>query len=180
VGEAPAFALAERGGLALAVAAFVSRSPHFSLGLSYEHVGLGRERGGDADPDWVDVARALDALWASVEAHLASAPRVRLSLLIGVGLVWQHADVSAVLSQGVGRPLLPIQCSGSDAANFGFRAGLGAEFVIGNGVSFVADALVDNIRLSTDPLDGCVLGAGTTTLLSARAGFAYRFDPIRL
>ena len=42
------------------------------------------------------------------------------------------------------------------------------------------DAVVDEVRLSTDPLDNCVIGGGTMTLLSARAGVAYEFDITRI
>jgi hypothetical protein len=179
LGDGPSFAIAERIGLALAARAFIMPSPRFSLGLAYEHVGLGREKGGDGDPDFVDVTRDLDALWAGLRVHLVSAPRARLSVLFGTGLVWQRASASGVLSQGIGRPLLTIQCSGSAAANFALRAGLGAEVVIGRGFSLLSDALLDNVRLSSDGLDDCVPGAGTTSLFSTRIGVAYQFDVSR-
>jgi hypothetical protein len=179
LGEGASFPVTERIGPALAIGAFITPSRRFSLGLEYEHVGLGREQGGDGEPDLVDVSRDLDALWAGLRLHLVSTPRAWLSALIGTGLVWQHAAASGVLSQGIGRPLLTIQCSGSAAANIAFRAGLGAEVVIGSGFSFLADVLFDNIRLGSGPLDDCVPGAGTMSLFSTRIGVAYQFDVSR-
>jgi len=104
---------------------------------------------------------------------------VRLSAMLGLGLNWQNASATAALSQEVGQPLFTIKCTGSDSANFSFRAGLGARFVIGSGFSFTLDGVLDEVRLSSDPLDDCVRGAGTTTLLSARAGLAYEFEITR-
>lgn len=182
VGDASALTIADRAGLAIGVGVLVTPTPRFSLGLAFEHVGLGREVAGDGrlgQVDYVDASRSLNALWADLRLHLFRTPAVRLSVLLGVGANWQSADVSAVISQDVGQPLLTVQCSGSDSMNFSFRAGLGAEFIVGNGFSFLLDAVGDVVRLSTDPLDQCVLGAGTMTLLSARAGLGYKFDVTR-
>jgi hypothetical protein len=191
IGEAPAFAIRERSGLALGVSAVVAPTSLFDVGLAYERVELGREHGGGttpgapamsatpATPDWVDVARTVDALWASVALRLVRAPEAKLSIVAGASLVWQHADASGALSQGEGTALLPFQCSASDSVNFGFRAGLGAEIPMGSGFVLLADAFVDNVRLSSTPLGGCVPGAGTTALFSGRLGFAYRFDVSR-
>lgn len=188
LGEAPAFVIRERAGLALAVSAAIAPTPLFDVGLAYERVGLGREHGGGStanasgsltSPDWVDVSRTLDALWASVALRLVRAPEVKLSLVAGASLLWQHAGASGALSQGEGAALLTFQCSASDSVNLGFRAGLGGEIMLGSGFVLLADAFIDNVRLSSAPLGGCVPGAGTTALFSGRLGFAYRFDVSR-
>jgi len=172
--------IADRAGLAFGVGAWIKPMRLFTFGLSYEHVGLGREVGGTGNPDYFDISRSLNTLWADARAHFFRTASVRLSALLGLGVNWQNAAAAAAFSQDIGQPLFTVRCTANDSANFSFRGGLGARFVIGNGVSFLLDAVIDEVRLSTAPLDECVTGGGAMTLLSARAGIAYGFDITRV
>ena len=72
-----------------------------------------------------------------------------------------------------------MRCSTSGSAGLALRAGLGGEVLLGSGLWFVLDAVLDNVHLLSGPLDECIGGAGTVSLFGARAGFAYRFDDVR-
>ncbi|MEO7331651.1 MAG: hypothetical protein ABI193_23960, partial [Minicystis sp.] len=178
LGDAPNFPIDERTGAVVGVSIFASPSPRFSLGLSYEHTGLGYERGGRFDAERVEVSRALDALLAGLRLHLWEGELVRLWAVIGPGLAWQSAEASGFVSGGFGTRPIGLRCSATGGPDLALRAGVGAEFSIGSGFWFVTDVTLDNARLSSDVVEDCIPGAGAVTLFGARAGFAYRFDDV--
>ena len=56
------------------------------------------------------------------------------------------------------------------------RAGGGIEVPMGSSVSFVADASFDAYRLSSDIIEYCAPGAGSTSAFLLRVGLTYRYD----
>src|SRR5262245_35112840 len=68
-GGAPAFAVTGRGGPLLGVGLVLAPSSRFSVGLAYEHAGLGSEHG-QGDLGVVDLDRSTDSLWASLRLTL--------------------------------------------------------------------------------------------------------------
>lgn len=178
LGSAPNFPVDERAGASFGVSIFAAPSPRFSLGLSYEHTGLGSERGGASDAERIEVGRTMDALHAGLRLHLWNGEQVRLWAVIGPGLAWQSASAGGFVSSGFGASPVGLRCSATGGPDLALRAGVGAEFSLGSGVWFVLDAAFDNARLSSDALGDCILGAGSATLFGARAGFAYRFDDV--
>ena len=96
---------------------------------------------------------------------------------LGVGLAWQLATASRFEDpEGTGRTATLTLCDASDSASIGFRGGAGVELNVGGGFFLLGDAWLENARLSGEFLDGCIGGAGTSTLVTARAGLAYRLD----
>jgi hypothetical protein len=174
-GDAPAFPITGRAGVSFGVSAYVSPSSRYSFGLAFEHAGLGSERA-EGDFGSVDITRDLNVLWAGLRLHLFHTETVSLGLLIGPGLVWQGVGANGLLTPGIGALPLAYSCSAGDTVNLALRAGLGARIALGSGVSFLADASVDNVRLASDVVGDCAPGAGTVTLLGARVGFGYQFD----
>ena len=174
-GDAPAFPITGRAGVSFGVSAYVSPSPRYAFGLAFEHAGLGSERA-EGDFGSVDLTRDLNLLWAGLRVSLLHTERVSLGLLIGPGLSWQGVSANGLLTPGIGALPSGYACAAGDTVNLGLRAGLGARIALGSGVSFLADASVDNVRLASDVLDGCAPGAGTVTLIGARVGFGYQFD----
>lgn len=175
VGDAPAFPITGRAGALLGVSAFVSASPRYSFGLAFEHTGLGSERA-EGDFGSVDLARDLNVLWAGLRVHVVHTEKVWLSVLLGPGLAWQGVSANGLLTPGIGVPPATFSCSAGDSANIALRAGLGARIALGSGVSFLADASFDNVRLSSDVIGDCAPGAGTVSLIGARIGFAYGLE----
>jgi hypothetical protein len=158
----------------LGASAFLRIEPAFSLGLSFEHTDLGRERSPVGEVAALELTRDLNTLWASVQLHLVRGESGELGLVFGPGLAWQSADVSGIAAPTLGGA--PFRCSASDAANLALRAGLGGSLALGGGLYLSAGATFDAVRLSSDLLDGCVQGAGSAALFGLRGGFAYRFD----
>ena len=175
LGDAPALAITERAGVSFGVSAYVAPSARFAVGLAFEHAGLGSERA-EGDFGSLDVARDLNVIWAGLRVNLLHSEVVSLGLLLGPGLAWQGVSASGVLTPGIGALPLAYACAARDSANLALRAGLSARFALGSGFSFLADASVDSVRLTSDALDGCAPGAGTVTLLGARVGFGYQLD----
>ncbi len=178
LGDAPNFPIDTRAGASVGLSIFAAPSPRFSLGLSYEHTELGSERGGRSDAERIEVGRTMEALLAGLRLHLWNGELVRLWAMIGPGLAWQRASAGGFVSAGFGRRPIGLRCSATGGPDLALRAGVGAEFELGSGLWFVADAVLDNARLSSDAVDDCVLGAGAVTLFGMRAGFAYRFDDV--
>lgn len=174
-GDAPAFPITGRAGVSFGVSAYVSPSPRYSFGLAFEHAGLGSERA-EGDFGSVDITRDLNVLWAGLRVYLLHTETVSLGLLLGPGLSWQGVNANGLLTPGIGVLPLAYSCAAGDTVNLALRAGLGARIALGSGVSFLADASVDNVRLASDVLGDCAPGAGTVTLLGARVGFGYQFD----
>jgi len=175
IGDAPAFPITGRAGVSFGVSADVSPSARYSIGLAFEHAGLGSERA-EGDFGSVDVARDLNVLWAGLRVYLLHTETVSLGVLIGPGLAWQGVSANGLLTPGIGVLPSAFACAAGDSANLALRAGLGARFALGSGISFLADASVDNVRLTSEVLGDCAPGAGTVTLIGARVGFAYQFD----
>jgi hypothetical protein len=174
VGDGPHFEIIERAGVSFGAFAFLTPEPAFSLGLAFEHTDLGRERSAAGYFGAFEVIRDLNTLWATVRLNLLRGELGALGLSFGPGLAWQSADAA-----GVTTPLLqatPFACSGSDAADLALRAGLGGSLALGGGATLSAGATLDNVRLSSDIMDGCVPGAGSVTLIGIRAALSYRFD----
>ena len=179
IGEAPAFSVTSRGAFVLGVGVAVAPSPRFSVGLAYEHSGLGSEQGaGELGVLYLD--RTMDSLWATLRLSLLRVDGFSLGITLGPGLVWQSVDAAGVTYDGTTsfQPT-PFRCSATDSAGFGLRAGLGAEVHLSDGFVLSVDAVADELRLGSDSIGTCAPGAGSTALFGARAGLAYRFDVSR-
>jgi hypothetical protein len=177
VGSSSSLPITNRGGEMFGVGVALAPSPRFSVGLSYEHSGLGSERGvGDVADVAVD--RSLDALWATLRLGVLKLDGFDLGVTLGPGLAWQHASADVIVFDPTGAPTT-FRCSDSGSASLSLRLGLGVAARIAEHVWFTADATFDNLHLSSDPLGTCAPGAGSASLLGLRAGFAYRADVSR-
>jgi hypothetical protein len=179
LGDSSSLPIASRGGATVAVGVAIAPSPRYAVGIAYEHGELGTEHG-EGDAAILDLDRSMDSLWASVRVSLFRNDRFMLGVLLGPGLVWQHVHASAIVFGGTeGRPDT-FACTETSGPGLGLRAGVGAEVKLGGGFFFSLDALIDELRLASDLLGTCAPGAGSTAVLGARAGFAYRFDVSRI
>jgi hypothetical protein len=184
LGGAANYDVTSRGGALLGGSVWILPSPRFSLGLAYEHVGLGQERGDFLPSGSVDVTRGLHALWLELELYALRTDRVGLFLVLAPGLGVEHATASGFVNEyptsaGTLVPIAsatPIQCSASDTPSFGLRAGIGADLKLAAGAYARLAFTADNHRLSSDPIGDCIGGSGTTTILASSLSFGYRFD----
>jgi hypothetical protein len=177
-GDGPAFPVTARTGLALGAIAELWPSPRWAITLGYEHADLGSERSGVGPGGNVHVERDLNTIWAGLRVAVLDLGPVGLSLALAPGLVWQSADATGTFVGAPGDPFVrtPFACGGSDSADLALRAGVGARIKLGDGLLLTADASLRGYRLTSEPLDECVNGAGTQTAFALVAGFAYRFD----
>ncbi|MDC0739999.1 hypothetical protein [Polyangium mundeleinium] len=176
LGDAPLFPVTQRGGTLFGLGLTYLLHP-LSIGLTYEHVGLGREDSGVVPFGAVRIARSTDAAWASVRVRFSGLEPIVPFLGVGLGAVWQsaHADGVFLIDGGL-RGGQPFSCSATDSLNLGLRAAVGVEVPIGKTVSFTAEGSLDAYRLSSEVIEGCAPGAGTTNALLFRVGLLYRFD----
>ena len=52
---------------------------------------------------------------------------------------------------------------------------IGGALPLGGGLWLHGSAGFDNVQLSSEPMDGCIFGAGSVALFQLRAGLSYRF-----
>ncbi|MDI1481748.1 hypothetical protein [Polyangium sp. y55x31] len=175
-GDAPLFPVTQRGAGTFGFGLAYLMHP-LSIGLTYEHVGLGREDSGVVPFGAVRITRSTDTLWASVRMRFSGLEPILPFFGVGIGAVWQgaHADGVFLLDGGL-RGGLPFSCSATDSLNLALRASAGVEVPVGKTVSFTGEGSIDAYRLSSEIIEGCAPGAGTTNALLFRVGLLYRFD----
>jgi hypothetical protein len=176
LGDAPLFPIEQRGGTMFGLGFAYLLHP-LSLGLTYEHVNLGREESGVVPFGAVHIARSTDTVWATIRMRFAGLEPVVPFFGVSIGAVWQgaHADGVFLVDGGL-RGGQPFSCSATDSLNLGFRASAGVEVPIGKTVAFTGEGSLDAYRLSSEVIDACAPGAGTTNALTFRVGLLYRFD----
>jgi hypothetical protein len=178
IGSAPTFPITDRGSAIFGASAAFAPSPLFTVGVAYEHSTLGDEHGSGGAGD-VALARSMDAVWATLRLDLVHTDSVAFGALLGPGLAWQRVSASVIVLDAGGAGPSTFQCAGGGSTALGLRAGLGVEARLGEHAWFTADALADNLHLSSDPIGTCAPGAGSTTVLGLRVGFVVRFDVSR-
>ncbi len=178
IGDSASFGIDSRTGALAGVGLAIAPSWRYSIGLAYEHAGLGTEHSA-GDLGVVDVGRTLDSVWASVRLTLFRVDRFAFALSIGPGLVWQSVDANVITLGGGQVQPDAFRCSEMDGPGLGLRAAAGAEVQFGGGFYFQLDGTIDELRLSADPLGTCAPGAGSTAQASVRGAFVYRLDVSR-
>jgi opacity protein-like surface antigen len=177
VGGAPGFEVTQRTGLLAGAGVVFAPARSFALGFTFEHADLGTEKLGLNQIGSATVDRAMNGLWLDLRVHPLKSDAASIFAGLGVGLAWQYASASRFEDpEGTGRTATLTFCDASDSANVALRAGAGVEINVGAGFFVVGDLWIENARLSGELLGGCVGGAGTSTLFTARAGLAYRID----
>jgi hypothetical protein len=178
IGSGQSFDVDGRFGAMFGLGVAIAPTPRFTIGLAYEHSQLGGEKGA-GDLGTVDLTRSLDALWASLRIAVIRVDGFSFGVTFGPGLAWQRASADVVLTPGDGSVPSAFRCSAGGSVGLGLRAGLGIEARLSERVAFTTDAVFDNLRLGSAPLDDCVPGAGSIVLFGARVGFVLRFDVTR-
>jgi opacity protein-like surface antigen len=176
IDDAPLFNITRRVGGNFGIG-FTYQIQPISIGLSYEYTDLGREDSGVGPFGFVQIDRSIDTLWASVKVRFSGPTWGTPFFGVAVGGTWQDATMKGVvlLDRGASGSL-PFSCTGSDSINLAFRAGGGVDFPLSPNVSLITDASFDVYRLSSDIIEFCAPGAGSTASFLFRVGLAYRFD----
>ncbi|EYF02137.1 hypothetical protein [Chondromyces apiculatus] len=172
--DPPDLAPVDRVGLDLEAAAYLAPTPSFSLGLAFQHLGLGRERSATSDLGTFEVSRDMNALWAALRLDFGAGGRAGMGIEIGPGLAWQSVDLVGVTD--LARGSTNFSCSGNDRPGLGLRAGLSGWVTAGSRFALTAGAGAEVLSLSSDVIDACATGAGSTVMLGLRFGVAYRLD----
>lgn len=176
IDDAPLFNITERVGGNFGLG-FLYKFRPFSLGLSYEHTGLGKEDSGVGPYGFVQIDRSLDTVYASLKVHLSGIHWGTPYFGIAAGGTWQDANMKGIvlLDRGISGGT-NLSCSSSDTINVALRVGGGVELPLTNNVAFVTDVAFDAYRLSSDIIQYCAPGAGATSAFLFRAGLAFSFD----
>lgn len=176
IDDAPLFNITRRMGGNFGIG-FAYQIEPISIGLSYEYTGLGREDSGVGPFGFVHIDRSLDTVMASLKVRFSGPTWVTPYFGVGIGATWQDAKMNGVvlLNRGASGSAT-FGCTASDSVNLALRAGGGAEFPLGSNVSFITDASFDAYRLSSDIIQFCAPGAGSTATFLFRVGLTYRFD----
>jgi len=178
LGSAPGVPITNRLGGVLGLGAAIAPWHRFAIGVGWEHSLIGSERS-DGDLADVSVSRSMDVIWASLRLYLVRGERVGLLVQLGPGLAIQHATADVIVYPAAGMRPTVSRCSETGGPGLALRAGLGFEARLAGALWITADALFDNVHLSTDALGDCVAGAGTLSLLGMRFGLTYRGDVSR-
>jgi hypothetical protein len=178
LGSGSSLPITDRGSAMIGASVAFAPSPSYTFGLAYEHSSLGHE-GGSGDAADIELARSIDAVWATLRLNLVHTDGFAFAAVIGPGLVWQHVDASVIVLDPGGSGPTVFRCTDSDSVGFGLRAGLGIEAQLSEHAWFTTDALIDNLRLSSDPIGSCAGGAGSVPLLGLRVGIVYKIDVSR-
>lgn len=178
IDDAPLFNITRRVGGNFGIG-FTYQIQPVSIGLSYEYTNLGREDSGVGPFGFVQIDRSIDTLWASVKVRFSGPTWGTPYFGVAIGGTWQDATMKGVaLLDGGTSGGVPFGCTSSDSINIAFRAGGGVAFPLSSNVSFITDASFDAYRLSSDVIQFCAPGAGSTSSFLLRIGLAYRFDMV--
>jgi opacity protein-like surface antigen len=176
IDDAPLFNITQRLGGNFGVGFLYEIQP-ISFGLSYEYTGLGREDSGVGPFGFVRIDRSLDTVLASIKMDFSGPKWGTPYFGVGIGAAFQDASMKGIVlpDRGVSGGV-PFSCTSSDTINLALRAGGGFKFPLSPNVSLITDATFDVYRLSSDVIQLCAPGAGTTSAFLFRLGLAYRFD----
>ncbi len=157
---------------------WVSPQRLYSLGLSYQRIGLGGEESPPTVGNSISIQRDVHSLWLGGRAYPHRTDDWGIFLALQVGMSWQTLDANGTLPAEVaGVTRDPIfACDASDGPGFALGGALGVDVDMGRNAGFIAQLDANGHQLSSDPLDRCAPGSGSATNLGARLGFVYRFD----
>ncbi len=177
LGNGPYFRVSDASGFVAGASTWLSPEPRYGLGLTYEHLGLGREAGGNGANGTVLVDRSAHALWLGLRVFPSRDTKNTIYLELGPGILFQRAHAVGLISNGEPSPKYDsVACDASDSADFGLRMGLGGEMTITRSLILRAGGAFSQLHLSSKALSDCVNGAGSLSELSFTAGLAYRWD----
>ncbi len=172
--DPPLFEAVQRQGLMLGGGVDLFLSRRVSFGLHFEHLDLGEEESGLLREALVFVDRDLNTLWGNLRLYPLRGEVAGLFVRIGMGAAWQSGELSGeVWPRNDPSMSQSIRCEGADALGFAVRGDAGVDVALGGGVRFQASVGADGHRLTDAALDGCLPGAGTTTVLSIRSALVY-------
>jgi len=164
-------------GLAFGGGFMVNPNDWFGIGLSFDHASLGRATGELRDRGFVSVTRDLNTVWLDVRVRPLHLDDLSVFFSLGPGLAWQSANATALLNTGsLNVEPTEVSCEGSDSARLGLRSALGLELRVSGPFWLHLASGFEGASLTSDPLDNCLLGSGTTNAFTARAGFVGRID----
>ncbi len=180
-GQTEGYASGSRGDIAYGGGLWFAPNRLFTIGLSYQRLGLGSEETAPHQAYSVSVQRATDVGWLTGRVYPLRSDTAGLFIQGMFGLSWQALNANGTtLSSGTPSvaPATGFRCSARGAARLAIGVGVGAEVEVERNLAFIARGELQAHQLSNDPidLDGCAEGSGTATVLGAQIGLLYRFD----
>ena len=152
----------------------------FSVGLSYQRIGLGGEETPPNVGSSLSIQRDVDSLWLGGRAYPYRSDDWGIYIGLQLGLSWQSLTANGTRSSDV-QAVTPdpiFACEASDGPSFALGGSAGIDVQMSRSASFIAQFDGNGHRLTSDQLDNScpAPGAGSRTNLGGRLGFIYRFD----
>lgn len=175
-GQASGYSDDEGLGAAYGAGFWFGVSDAVALGLELARMNLGRASA-HSGQNFVTAEYASTAAWLGGRFFAFETGDLRLFAALRVGLALEH--VSAFGVRALGTPLEPatsFDCSGTSGPALAFGAGIGGVVHLNSHLDFVSrlDGHVE--QLTSDVVNGCASGVGSTASLLFGVGLAYGFD----
>ena len=175
-GQASGYSDDEGLGAAYGAGFWFGVSDAVALGLELARMDLGRASAHNGQ-NFVTSEYASTAAWLGGRFFAFETRDVRLFAALRVGLALEH--VSAFGVRALGTPLEPatsFNCSGTSGPALAFGGGIGGVVHLNSRLDFVSrlDGHVE--QLTSDVVNGCASGVGSTASLLLAVGLAYGFD----
>lgn len=177
--SATGYELDERAAINYALGLYLGIGRRFDVGAQYFHTGIGVETESRvAAGAGVESRRTMDSALLDLRFFAFRNDWAGLFLGLNAGLSWQSVDHSATqVAQPESSPVFSrVSCQASASPRAALGVGVGADFDLDTGASFILRGSGLTNQLSGDTIGDCAAGAGTTNLLLLQAGFRYRFD----
>jgi hypothetical protein len=147
----------------------------YAIGARYEYTGLGSGRS-STDVDTVDANFSAHTFWAAgrLLPYLRDARELFMDVRLGLTLAHQRATGTRTID--VSEPAgATFSCSAFSTPNLALGAGAGVATPVGEHWLFSTRLGVSILRGSSQVIDDCVPGLGTSVTTALTLGLAYRF-----
>jgi hypothetical protein len=168
----------ETVGLSYGLGLWFAPSRLLSIGVSYERIGLGSERTPASVDSSLRIDRDLDSLWLTGRAYPVRSDELGVFLALQIGMGWQHMNAHGTVPSGQPSvtPAGLYSCNAGAGPDMALGGGLGLDVDIERNLGFITEVGVTGHRLTSDTVEQCAPGPGSTTSFGAGVGFQYRFD----
>ena len=172
----------ERQGIAYRLGMFWGMSRAWAVGLQYDRSGAGTDAiryPGTVNGEKTE--RGIHSVLAELRAYPLRTNDARLYLGLLFGFSHEYASHSAIYNSNPIQPeFQTVRCGGAGSPSLAIGAGLGGDYELGGGFAVTGRLSFLGHRLTDGAIDSdgspCLRGAGTTSIVSAQAGFRYTID----
>ena len=166
----------ERFGAGFEGSVWYTLTREYVMGLGVTHSDLGNVTAGSGT-DGFDADYGVTALYLGARAFPWRSKSAEIFLGLRVGLGWQAVEAIGVrtLEPNVAPPTT-YTCDGVSGPGVAFGAGIGGALRLGRQAWLTGHLDANAYKMTSDVVENCVVGIGSTTTLGFGAGILYAFD----